>query len=212
MGILSSQQGVHQGDPLGPFIFALVLQKLVSAIGNENNGLELGPQCWYIDDGVLAGRSRSVLRALTIIQQLGPSLGLKINLKKCQLFGAGDLSQFPSCIPSSHIPNFELLGSPIGDDVFCSQFITMKISAASALLSHIQEVGSTDSHVAFVLLRFCAGFSKLSYITRTTPPTMASEALKQFDNLVQHCFSECFGIDTTTESRLQAQLSPSRGG
>ena len=41
---------------------------------------------------------------------------------------------------------------------------------------------------------------------------MASEALKQFDNLVQHCFSECFGIDTTTESRLQAQLSPSRGG
>lgn len=140
---------------------------------------------------------KSVLRALTIIQQLGPSLGLNINLKKCESFGARNLSQFPSCIPSSHFPNFELLGSPIEDDEFCSQFITMQISTASVLLSHLQEIGAIDSHIAFVLLRFCGSFSKLSYIARTTPPTMASATLKQFDSIVHHCFLECFGINTT---------------
>ena len=34
MEMLSSQQGVHQRDPLWPFLFALVLQKLVLAIGD----------------------------------------------------------------------------------------------------------------------------------------------------------------------------------
>ena len=32
MGHLSSQSGVQQGDPLGPMLFALVLQKLISTI------------------------------------------------------------------------------------------------------------------------------------------------------------------------------------
>ena len=59
MGILSSQQGFQQGDSLEPFIFALVLQILVSAIGDDKDGSELGLQCWYIDDGVLAGHSKS---------------------------------------------------------------------------------------------------------------------------------------------------------
>ena len=77
-------------------------------------------------------------------------------------------------------------------------FITMKISAFPS-----QEVGTIDSHVAFVLLRFCGGSSKLSYIARTPPPTMACATLKQFDSIVHHCFSECIGIDTTIESWLQ---------
>ena len=146
-----------------------VRQQLVSAIGDDKESSEFGLQCWYIDDGALAGYLESVLRPLTIIQLLGLSLGLNINQRKYELFGAGDLSQFPSCIPSSSVPKFELLGSPIGGDEFCSHFMTMKISAASVLLSHHQEVGTIDSHVAFVLLHFFGGFSKLSYITRTTP-------------------------------------------
>ena len=104
MGSLPSQQEFHQGDPLWPFLFALVLQKVVLAIGDDNTGSELGLQCWYIDDGVLAGRSKSVLGVLNTIQQLGPTLGLNINLKWCELFGAGDLSQFPNCITvSQHV-------------------------------------------------------------------------------------------------------------
>ena len=163
---MSSQQGVHQGDPLSSFLFALVLHRLVLSIADDKECSSLLSQCWYIDDGVLAGHSQSVHRALTILQQQGPSFGLHINLKKCELFGAGDLSQFPISIPSSSIPNFELLGAPIGDFNFCSAFITEKISNTSTLLSHLQKVGSIDPHVAFTLLRSCTGFCKFAYVAQ----------------------------------------------
>lgn len=81
------------------------------------------------------------------------------------------------------------------------------ISAAATMLSHLQEIGSIDSHVAFVLLRFYGGFSNLSY----TAPTMASAALKAVWSSCSPLFP-CFGINTTTESWLQAQLSLNGGG
>ena len=35
MGQLTSQSGVQQGDPLGPFLFALVLHKVAGAIKED---------------------------------------------------------------------------------------------------------------------------------------------------------------------------------
>eukprot|EP00731_Ephydatia_muelleri_P003659 Em0001g3659a len=53
MGHLSSQSGVQQGDLLGPILFALVLQKLISTIDADDECLQLLLQAWYLDDGVL---------------------------------------------------------------------------------------------------------------------------------------------------------------
>ena len=87
---------------------------------------------------------------------------------------------------------------------YCSAFITEKISNASTLLSHLQKVGSIDPHVAFTLLRSCAGFCKFAYVARTTPPSMATATFKHFDCLIHECFSECTGVNTTKQSWLQA--------
>ena len=38
---------------------------------------------WYLDDGVLAGERSAVVCALHLIEELGPHLGLHINLTKC---------------------------------------------------------------------------------------------------------------------------------
>ena len=45
--------GVQQGDPLGPFLFCLVLQILVNKIKQEIPTLSLNS--WYMDDGSLFG-------------------------------------------------------------------------------------------------------------------------------------------------------------
>ena len=50
-----------------------------------------------------------MLRALTIIQAQGPSLGFFVNLKKCELFSVSDLSSFPPSIQTSNQPNMEIL-------------------------------------------------------------------------------------------------------
>ena len=76
---ISSQAGVQQGDPLGPFLFCLVLQILVNKIKQEIPTLSLNS--WYMDDGSLFGSVPDVLKAWDIIKESGAELGLFVNRK-----------------------------------------------------------------------------------------------------------------------------------
>ncbi|KAL5515153.1 hypothetical protein EMCRGX_G000280 [Ephydatia muelleri] len=191
LGQLSSETGVQQGDPLGPLLFSLVLHKLVLSIAQDKDCLSLLSNRWYLDDGVLSGHSQAVTRAVTLIQEMGPSLGLFINVSKCELFGHGDLSSFPPEMKVSRVPNLEILAK---------------------LLSQLAEVGAEDPQVAFLLLRQCAAFCKLVHLARSTPPSYIADGLALFDKDVRQCFSECTALDTSDIDWMQAQLSLSRGG
>ena len=119
--------GVQQGNQLGPFLFALVLQRIVNMIYTDEECADLSHNAWYLDD---AGKSASVLRALNIVSSQGPALGFNISFKKCEFYGTGDLSSFPSAIQTSNTYHLELLGAPIGDSEYCNQFISRKHQAA----------------------------------------------------------------------------------
>ena len=121
MGTLRSEQGVQQGDPLGPLLFSLVLHKLVRSIAVDSECSERLFNMWYLDDSTLAGPKDAVKHAIHLIQQFGPSLGLYINMAKCELFSQGDIEGFPADIKVLHEPNFEILGAPIGDALFCAK-------------------------------------------------------------------------------------------
>ena len=129
-GKLTSEAGVQQGDPLGPFYFTLVLHHLVLTITKDDNRQDLLFNAWFLDDGVVAGPSSSVQHVVHLLQDLGPSLGLHLNPPKCELFSQGDLSLFPSEMNKSCTPNLTILGAPIGDVAFCSSFIASKRAAA----------------------------------------------------------------------------------
>eukprot|EP00731_Ephydatia_muelleri_P007139 Em0003g1387a len=47
-------------------------------------------------------------------------------MAKCELFSRGDIEAFPADIKVFHEPNFEILGAPIGDAIFCAKFLTQK--------------------------------------------------------------------------------------
>eukprot|EP00731_Ephydatia_muelleri_P017009 Em0010g107a len=144
LGTVTSEVGVQQGDPLGPMFFCLVLHKLVSAIAMDEDASRLLFHAGYQDDGVVAGPKQSVLRALYIIQELGPPLGLVINPSKCEVYSQNDLSGLSSLMKQSNVPHLEILGSPIGDTIFCANFASQKCAQASQLLSQLEEVGSVD--------------------------------------------------------------------
>ena len=67
------------GDPLGQFYFALVLHYLVLSIAKDERCQDILFNAWYLDDGVVAGPSSSVLHVVHLLQDLGPSLGLHLN-------------------------------------------------------------------------------------------------------------------------------------
>ena len=124
LGLISSESGVQQGDPLGPLLISLVLHRVVSAIASSCP--EVLFHMWYLDDGAIAGPKLAVLHALSIVQDLGPPNGLSVNTSKCELYSIGDLSIFPSEMKSSKDLNFEILGAPIGDFVFCAKYASQK--------------------------------------------------------------------------------------
>ena len=126
LGQISSESGVQQGDPLGPLLFALVLQKLISSVDADDECMDLLCQAWYLDDGALAGNRPAVLRAMHIIEEMGPALGLYINFTKCELFSSKGNASFPLAVKCSLLPNLDILGAPVGDYLHCSRFIADK--------------------------------------------------------------------------------------
>ena len=68
--------------------------------------------------------------------ELGPPLGMDLNLKK------NELVFFDSCDSEDSFPaictrfknNFELLGSPIGDATHCTQFVNRFVDKTSGTL------------------------------------------------------------------------------
>ena len=77
--IIPSREGVQQGDPLGPFLFALGICDMMKSCQST---LSL----WYLDDGTLAGDPEDVLGDLAKIQEASDSLGLSVNPSKCEIF------------------------------------------------------------------------------------------------------------------------------
>lgn len=77
--IILSQRGVQQGDPLGPALFCLVLQDIISSLK------ELDLNIWYLDDGTIAGAPDSVATALQEIIDKANEIGLQLNHSKCEI-------------------------------------------------------------------------------------------------------------------------------
>ena len=76
-----------------------------------NDCLNLLYQAWFLGDGVLTGTKSSLLRALTIIEDMGPSLCIFINLSKC----VGFCGYVPRLNESLSLSQPDIFGIPIGD-------------------------------------------------------------------------------------------------
>ena len=57
---------------------------------------------------MLAGPKHAVLRALSIIEDFGPSLGIFIDLSKCKLCSHSDISMIPHVMKASHVPHLDI--------------------------------------------------------------------------------------------------------
>ena len=112
---------------------------------------------------------------------------------------------FPQGMKRSNTPNLEVLGHPIGDMIFCAKFVAnQRANKACALLSRLQQVGSKDPQVAYLLLHFCGSFCKMVHLARSTPPSLVAEVLSIFDLDIRRCFIECTSVDVSNVAWQQA--------
>ena len=108
--VLNSSEGVQQGDPIGPLLFALALQPVIVQLGNIQ-GLDLAFS--FLDDLVLGGKQLAVAAGITYLKNFC------INISICELVpviadGREGITWF--------LFVQRLLGMPIGTAEYCQLF------------------------------------------------------------------------------------------
>ena len=210
--VVQSACGVQQGDPLGPLLFALALQPSLRAAAGSLD-LCVG----YLDDVVLCGDSVAVAAALLRLQAAAQAAGLQLQPTKCELVMLGgtghivDLTAFPHGVVPNTSGNFELLGAPVGDGAFCTEYTrSERVEKAASCLSALADL--PDAQTALLLLRHCASYCKIAHAMRVTPPEDHSAALAAFDCSVRECLEQLGGLPLTPASWQQATLGTGAGG
>ena len=168
---------MQQGDPLGPVLFSLAIHSLASELVSTFN-------VWYLDDGTLGGSPQSVLADFTTILEQSSSLGLSLNLSKCEAYIAGASStpfidELQSVAPGVRLldsSEVTLLGSPITLDALPSSFES-KLGCIQTLSSRLETL---FVHDAFYLLRHCFAIPKLLYLLHTSPSWRVPGLLEKF--------------------------------
>ena len=197
--VVESSAGVQQGDPLGPLLFAVAIQPLARDLCNA--GLDIAVH--YLDDGILAGDVAAVSRALRLVEARAATIGLTLNLAKCELVAAGstDIAALHCHFPDSLLRDaegsnkvqrdFELLGAAVGDAAFVRAHTAERAAKAGDLLDSLG--GLEDPQVALRLLRACAGFARMLHSMRCNPVTAQTMALDMFDGMLRRSFGDFTG-------------------
>ena len=201
---IESQEGVQQGDPLGPMLFCLTIHPLLSSLSSI---LTVG----FLDDITLGGIEDTVARDVQCIIDGGQELGLKLNIPKCELITPSDdlptsaiLSSFQKLKPSQS----NLLGAPLTtgsamDDSLLSRLSDLKRAAL--------RLKTLDSHDALTILRYSLSVPRLMHTLRSSP-SFGHPLLLEFDTTLKECLCSVVNTDLTNTQWTQASLPVSRGG
>ena len=203
--VIESCEGVQQGDPLGPLLFAITIHPLLTRLSSVF-------RCGYLDDLSLASEVGTVANDYIALKTEALALGLPLNVKKCEVFagdpnillGQPDLGEVP-CIP---LLSLSFLGAPIMAGTFHQLFLKGKLDEMKFALSRLPQLPSHDS---LTILRHALYVPKLMFFLRTSP-IQDMTVLHEFDETVRNTFSVIFNVEMTDLGWVQAQLPVRLGG
>ena len=219
---LTSSTGFHQGDPLATLLFSINLQKIVLRIEQETPNLK--QNSWILDDGVLVGGKEDIRKALKIIEEDGPGRGLNLSTAAtpgaksktsiwCPSSSPQRLEKFPigMDIPVMDGSGFTHLGAPMGDEAFTANNITEKVDKVKTILVTLASL--KDAHFEYVLLRSCFSMPKMTYLMRTTSPSLTNLSVwRRFDGELREALGRLLGNNLEQEAWDQAKLPVSMSG
>ena len=208
---LPSAEGIQQGDPLGPLCFSLTIQGLISRLISEYN-------VWYLDDGTLAGDPESVRADFNSILSEQDSLGLWVNLKKCELTILGTDPSRNDFVSSSFINQFlgvslvapqhlSLLGAPLFEEGIDRE-LNARLLDLKLTCSRLEQL---DHHDALFLLKNIFFIPKFQYLLRSSP-CYGNPIIEDLDLRMKNCLEKITNCRLDPFTFDQASLPVKLGG
>ena len=212
--VLASQEGTHQGCPLGPLGFAVGIHPILEAVCKETL---LHWQVWYLDDGLLIGDPSNVGRALEMLSTRLEAIGLSVNFSKCELWGPAQDSWTGSPeihkVPWTPGSGLVILGTPVNypnTTTFADGFWK---DVTGRLREAVQKVTDmVDLQCAHHLLRKCLDACKVNHLLRTTDCYHSDSAVYDCDSAVVEGFEDLLGTGLSGPQRVQLGLPLRAGG
>src|SRR5437867_3506901 len=193
-----SNEGPQQGNPLGPLLFCNTIHPLLESLKAE---LSIG----YLDDLTLAGAPSIVAEDVRRVKEVGESLGLHLNISKCELFAHHDLQVTCPVLSSfsrQDISEANLLGAPLFQGPGLDQAWQDRCDDMARASTRLTELGAQD---ALILLRASFGAPRVQHLLRCSPSS-DHPGLRVFDELQMAALSKVINANLLDHQWDQATL------
>jgi hypothetical protein len=205
---LQSMQGVRQGDPLSPLLFALTWQKAVKATLNAHESEDVQILS-FLDDSKIVAPVGAIFDIYDTLAEEALNMGLHMQPSKCAfIYLHSETAPMPQHVAdrvaTNDIPSCDVitsLGVPVGavKDEYTA-LIKVRIERQSMVFRRLLHK-DMPKQVSFMLLRACVQL-QMDYLLRTLPPTVIMPFAIEFDALVQTTAVEILGIKDVNVSAL----------
>ena len=216
--VVWSTQGVQQGDPMGPFLFALGIQDVINLLPKD-----MLLHRWYLDDGVLMGTLPQLHHAIELLEAHFPQRGLVVNYSKTTLWGPvatppriatapnGSRLRSTSLRPIGDV--MRVLGVPVaasGNELAMLAYLDAQATRIQADMHRVSKV--PDKQVAHSVLRNCLGPVQAQFLLRTVDHSMGKEFAARIETAQRSAWERLLGTQLTPQAWMQSTLPISKGG
>ena len=201
--ILSSKQGIKQGDVLSSLLFSLGIKPIFTEAANSIDGVTQT----YLDDLGSVCTKDNAAKLIHALRRTLPKAGLSLNDSTTILWPA------PSSPPQDLIDTCnrlnirlvtgatEFLGSFLGlDRKLISDNLLQKAQENSQLCSALLHP-KIKIQSALIILRQCV-IPSMNFITRTHPPSLSHLATNSFDRLILTTAKSKLGLPPLDEALI----------
>ena len=204
---LQSANGVRQGDTLASLAFALSMEdpyrKAIIASKNRVTGVSV------LDDLTIVGPPEDAGRAYLELERLASRYGMKLQRDKGKVLWP-HASAVPSAVLDLKLPVVTgatmILGVMIGlDEKATSARLVAELDSERKMLGLLGHA-SMPKQVALLMLRSCAA-PRFGYTTRTHPPEVTKDAVKEFDAMIEQTLTTVLNLPSPLPSNTRAQIS-----
>ena len=205
--IIASAERVHQGDPLGPILFASAIHSDLINLQEEHSRV-----CFlaYLDDVFIMGHPSDIQPAFQALKQKFSAIGLSIADHKCEIYcpsSSASLKGFDNTSVSHN--GIIILGTLIGTKLYVVSSCLNISESNVSLCDEFVKLGDVQS--AMLLLRGCH-VPCLNHLARSICPESLTEAAKTHDSQTRMTFCSILGLDLIEDRNWHQAVLPIRLG